>query len=70
MAECSLVVFGRKRRRYSSDQGEKTPAARNLLNWIFHAERPNTKWLTDITGVSFPAGKLPFAIIDCFDGIV
>jgi len=31
MAKCFLIVFGRKRRRYSAYQGEKTPAAKNLL---------------------------------------
>lgn len=29
--KCFLIVFGRKGRRYSAYQGEKTPAARNLL---------------------------------------
>jgi transposase InsO family protein/transposase-like protein len=71
MAECSLIVFGRKRRRYSAYQGEKTPAARNLLKRDFHAERPNAKWLTDITEFHLPAGKVYLSpIIDCYDGLV
>jgi transposase InsO family protein len=71
MAECSLIVFGRKRRRYSAYQGEETPAARNLLKRDFHAERPNTKWLTDITEFHIPAGKVYLSpIIDCYDGMV
>ncbi|HOI82649.1 MAG TPA: IS3 family transposase [Synergistales bacterium] len=71
MAECSLIVFGRKRRRYSAYQGEKTPAARNLLERDFHAERPNAKWLTDITEFHIPAGKVYLSpIIDCYDGMV
>jgi len=71
MAECSLIVFGRKRRRYSAYQGEKTPAAKNLLERDFHAERPNTKWLTDITEFHIPAGKVYLSpIIDCYDGMV
>jgi len=71
MAECSLIVFGRKRRRYSAYQGEKTPAARNLLERDFHAERPNAKWFTDITEFHIPAGKVYLSpIIDCYDGMV
>ncbi|KRT35077.1 hypothetical protein HMPREF1705_04754 [Acetomicrobium hydrogeniformans ATCC BAA-1850] len=31
MARCFLIVFGRKGRRQSVYQGEKTPAARSLL---------------------------------------
>jgi len=49
MTECALVVFGRKKRKYSSYQGENTPASGNLLERDFHAEAPNIKWLTDIT---------------------
>ena len=29
----------------------------NIINRDFHAERPNTKWLTDITEFAIPAGK-------------
>ena len=70
MAECALVVFGKKKRKYNSYQGEKTPAARNLLKRDFHANAPNTKWLTDITEFALPAGKVYLSpIIDCFDGM-
>ena len=37
----------------------------------FHAEQPNTKWLTDITEFAIPAGKVYLSpVIDCFDGMV
>lgn len=56
--KCFLIVFGRKRRRYSAYQGEKTPAARNLLKLDFYADRSNIKWLTDITKFQIPADKV------------
>lgn len=42
-----------------------------MLNRDFHADKPNEKWLTDITEFSIPAGKAYlYPIIDCFDGLV
>lgn len=71
MAECALVVSCRKKRKYSSYQGEKNPAARNLLRRDFHADAPNTKWLTDITEFALPGGKVYLSpIVDCFDGML
>ena len=71
MTECALVVFGKKKRKYSSYQGEKTPGAENLISRDFHADAPNTKWLTDITEFPLPAGKVYLSpIVDCFDGMV
>ena len=71
MTECALVVFGRKKRKYSSYQGENAPSARNLLKRDFHADAPNTKWLTDITEFQIPAGKIYLSpMVDCFDGML
>lgn len=43
----------------------------NLVARDFHAEKPNTKWLTDLTEFHIPAGKVYLSpIIDCFDGMV
>lgn len=37
----------------------------------FHAERPNNKWLTDITEFAIPTGKINLSpVIDYFDGSV
>ena len=37
----------------------------------FHAEKPNEKWLTDITEFAIPAGKVYLSpIVDCFDGML
>jgi putative transposase len=71
MIEEKLVVAGCKKRRYSSYQGELTPAPENLLERDFHAGMPNEKWLTDITEFSIPAGRVYLSpIVDCFDGLV
>jgi putative transposase len=71
MGELNLVVFGRKKRKYSSYRGEDLPAVNNLIERDFHASAPNVKWLTDLTEFHLPAGKVFLSpIIDCFDGCV
>lgn len=57
MAEGGLSAHVPKRRRYSSYEGETTPAPGNLVNRDFTAERPNEKWLTDITEIKASDGK-------------
>ena len=70
MKEECLVVRNIRRRHYNSYLGEISPAAPNLINRDFHAEKPNEKWLTDITEFRLPAGKVYLSpIIDCFDGM-
>lgn len=69
MAEEGLVAHVPKRRRYSSYEGETTPAPANLVDRDFTAERPNEKWLTDISEIKARDGKgVPFAAGRCFDG--
>lgn len=69
MAEDGLVAHVPKRRRYSSYEGETTPAPGNLVNRDFMAERPNEKWLTDITEIKARDGKVYLSpMIDCHDG--
>jgi transposase InsO family protein len=71
MAEEELVVQASKRRRYSSYNGEVSPAPDNLINRDFKAKLPNQKWLTDITEFQIPSGKIYLSpMIDCFDGLV
>lgn len=71
MSEESLVVTAKRRRKYNSYQGEVSPAVPNLIRSDFHAEQPNSKWLTDITEFAIPAGKVYLSpIVDCFDGMV
>ena len=66
-----LVAQLKRRRTYSSYQGEITMAPENLLARNFHADAPNKKWLTDITEFHIPAGKAYLSpIVDCFDGML
>ncbi len=66
-----LSVVLKRIKKYSSYKGEITSEVENVINRNFHAEKPNQKWLTDITEFSIPAGKLYLSpIVDCFDGMV
>ena len=70
MAEEGLVAHVPKRRRYSSYEGETTPAPANLVDRDFTAERPNEKWLTDISEIKARDGKVYLSpMIDCHDGM-
>lgn len=70
MKQEKLQVVGKRQRAYNSYQGEVTPAVPNVLQRKFHVDRPNEKWLTDITEFAIPAGKVYLSpIIDCFDGM-
>ena len=70
MQEEGLVVKVHRRRKYNSYKGEISPAVENLINRDFHADKPNQKWLTDITEFSIEAGKVYLSpIIDCLDGM-
>lgn len=71
MNEEDLVVISKKLRKYNSYKGEISPSVPNVLERNFHADRPNEKWLTDITEFSLPAGKVYLSpIVDCFDGML
>lgn len=71
MAEEGCVVpYAKKRRRYSSYKGEIGDAPDNIVDRNFHASAPNELWLTDVTQLSIPAGKVYLSpIIDAFDGM-
>lgn len=70
MKEERLLVKIRRRKKYNSYKGEISPAVPNLINRDFQAEKPNQKWLTDITEFSIKAGKVYLSpIIDCLDGM-
>lgn len=50
--------------------GEISPAVLNKIQRDFHADRPNEKWLTDITEFNLGKEKVYLSpIIDCFDGL-
>ena len=71
MKEEQLVVKIKRTRKYNSYQGEISPAVDNIINRVFSANKPNEKWLTDITEFAIPAGKVYLSpIVDCFDGLL
>lgn len=71
MHEENLVVKTKKVAKYNSYAGEISPAVSNEINRNFSAEKPNSKWLTDITEFAIPAGKVYLSpIVDCFDGLL
>ena len=57
MDECGLVCRVRMK-KYRSYKGEVGKIAPNLLNRDFHAEKPNQKWVTDVTEFSLFGEKL------------
>lgn len=70
MGEEGLIIKSSKKKKYSSYLGEISPAVENLLERDFSAEKPNEKWLTDLSEFAIPAGKVYLSpIIDCFDGL-
>lgn len=43
----------------------------NKIERDFHTDKPNQKWLTDITEFALPAGKIYLsALVFCFDGLL
>ena len=70
MRDEKLKVICVRMRRYSSYEGEITPAVPNLVDRNFHAEAPNQLIVTDITEFHIPSGKVYLSpAIDCFDGM-
>ena len=70
MHEENLVANTIKGKKYSSYMSEISPSVPNILKRNFHADLPNSKWLTDITEFHIPVGKVYLSpIIDCFDGL-
>ena len=57
MKELGLVCRVRMK-KYRSYKGEVGKIAPNLLNRDFHAEKPNQKWVTDVTEFSLFGKKL------------
>ena len=70
MKELGLICRVRMR-KYNSYRGQVGKAAPNILNRNFAAERPNPKWVTDITEFQLGEEKLYLSpIIDLFNGEV
>ena len=70
-----VACAAKKKRRYSSYEGEISEAPENLLRdekgkHRFGADKPNELWIADVTGFRIPAGKAYLSpIVDCFDGM-
>ena len=76
MRDEGLVArVARKKRRYSSYEGEISEAPPNLLRdekgkHRFGADKPNELQIADVTEFRIPAGKVYLSpIVDCFDGM-
>ena len=70
MLQEGLVASTARRRRFGSYLGEISSAPENLIERNFQADRPNQKWLTDMTEFHIPAGKVYLSpVVDCFDGL-
>ena len=70
MKELGLVCRVRMK-KYRSYKGEVGKIAPNLLNRDFHAEKPNQKWVTDVTEFSLFGQKLYLSpILDLYDSSV
>lgn len=71
MREEGFEVSVKKRKRYSTYQGEVSPSVSSELQRDFHADKSNEKWLTNLTESSIPVGRAYLSlIVDCFDGMV
>lgn len=70
MRENGMLVKDRSAGKYCSYKGEISPEVPNVIQRNFKADKPNQKWLTDVTEFSLPAGKVYLSpIIDCYDGM-
>ena len=68
MQELGLVCRVRRRRRYTSYQGQVGPIAENVLDRDFTATGPNQKWVTDVTEFRVGESKLYLSpIMDLFN---
>ena len=69
--EQQLEALQRDIRRLQLEKHLYAPAPENVLNRDFSASARNEKWLTDITEIQIPAGKVNRSLmIDCLDAMV
>lgn len=58
-----------RRRKYRSYKGEIGKVAPNVLNRNFHADKPNQKWVTDVTEFAVQDKKVYLSpILDLYNG--
>lgn len=67
MRQCGISARRKRHRTSTTDSQHTLPVAPNRLNRVFAAERPNEKWVADITGVWTSQGWLYLAaVLDLF----
>ncbi len=65
----NLKAIIRKKRKYSSYKGTIGKIANNILNRNFKADKPNQKWVTDVTEFKVNEKKLYLSpIVDLYNG--
>lgn len=70
MNKYGLLSEIRRRRKYRK-MGEELHRYENVLNRNFHADRPNSKWVTDISYIQTGEGTLYLSIIrDLYDNSI
>lgn len=69
--ENGLVIRRKRHPNGITHANKDAEKSENLINQDFSAEKPNEKWLTDITEIPCRDGKLYFSpVFDCFDGAI
>jgi putative transposase len=63
MREAGLRAKGRRKYKATTDSNHALPVAPNLLERDFHAERPDTVWVSDITYIWTREGWMYLAVI-------
>lgn len=70
MKKYDLLVEIRRPRKWVN-MGQQVHRYENLLNRDFHADRPNTKWVTDISYIHTGQGVLYLSMIrDFYDNSI
>ena len=69
--EHHLIIRPKRRPNRITKADRQAEKAENLINRDFTAQKPNEKFLTDITEIPCQDGKLYLAaVLDCFDGSI
>jgi putative transposase len=63
MRDAGLKAKGRRKYKATTDSNHSLPVAPNLLQRDFHAERPDTEWVSDITYIWTRQGWMYLAVI-------
>ena len=67
--ERHLTIRSKHRLSGAANAGRQTQKSENLLDRSFAAQRPNGKFLSDITEIGCRGGQFCLAaVLDCFDG--